>query len=102
MLISDWSSDLCSSYLRLCPECRLDVGHKLLGPGGRGVAVEHPAVTTNQELAEVPFDRVDPEQAALLLLQPFPQRMRTGAVDLDLGEHREVDVVGEQIGRAHV
>src|SRR3546814_969186 len=41
-------------------------------------------------------DLIDAEQAALLLLQPLPQRKRAVAVDVDLGEHGEVHVVGQR------
>src|SRR3546814_7884935 len=54
------------------------------------------SVAADEELAEVPLDRIDAEQAALLLLQPLPQRMRAVAVDVDLGEHGEVHVVGQR------
>src|SRR5690606_33663729 len=74
----------------------LDVARQRLRLVGRRVAPDHPAVAADQELGEVPLDRVDAEQAALLVLQPLPQRVGGGAVDLDLGEHREADVVGQR------
>ncbi len=36
------------------------------------------------------------EQALLLVLQPGVERVGGGAVDVDLGHHREVDVVGQR------
>ena len=73
-------------------EGRLDVGADLAGLGGRPVAVEYQAVTTDQELGEVPLDHAA-EHAALLALEPLVQRVGVLAVDLDLGEHGERDAV---------
>src|SRR5690606_25382989 len=67
-----------------------------LGLHGWRMSRQHASVATDQELGEVPLDRIDPEQATLLALEPGPQRMRTRAVDLDLGEHREIDAVVER------
>ena len=38
----------------------------------------------------------DAEQARRLVLQPLEQRIGVGAVDVDLGEHRKGDVVGQR------
>ena len=52
-----------------------DVLRERLGRVGRCVALEHLAVAADQELGEVPLDRVDAEEAALLFLQPLVQGM---------------------------
>src|SRR4051812_1784275 len=70
----------------------LDVGGDLLGRGGGAVALEDGAVLADQELGEVPLDRVS-EDAALLLAQPGEQGVRIVAVDVDLLEHREAHAV---------
>src|SRR3546814_7351390 len=75
---------------------RSDVACQRSGLVGRRIPLDHPPVAADEELAEVPLDRIDAEQAALLLLQPLPQRMRAVAVDVDLGEHGEVHVVGQR------
>ena len=48
-----------------------------------------------QKLREIPLDRLGAEQPGRRLLQRLEERMGVRAVDLDLGEHRESDVVGE-------
>src|SRR3546814_16707293 len=75
---------------------RSDVACQRSGLVGRRIPLDHPPVAADEELAEVPLDRIDAEQAALLLLQPLTQRMRAVAVDVDLGEHGEVTVVGQR------
>ena len=60
--------------------------------GVRRVPLDHAAVATDEELREVPLDPVA-EQAALLALEPREERVGVGAVDVDLGEHREGDAV---------
>src|SRR5688572_3561737 len=71
----------------------LDVPGDGFGLLVRRVALEHATVATDQELGEVPLDRVNAEQSALLVLQPLPQRMRAVAIDVDLGEQRKRHVV---------
>src|SRR3954466_1968940 len=73
----------------------LDVLLDGFGLLGRRISLADLAVAADQELGEVPLDRLDAEQAGLLALQPLPQRMRIRAVDLDLGHHREADAVVE-------
>jgi hypothetical protein len=53
-----------------------DVGADRLGRVVRRVALEHLAVAADQELGEVPLDRLGAEQARRLGLQPVPQRVR--------------------------
>nr|GFD56692.1 hypothetical protein [Tanacetum cinerariifolium] len=55
--------------------------------------VHHLAVRADQELGEVPLDRFRAQHAGRLTLQMLPQRVRSVAVDLDLGKHREADAV---------
>src|SRR5690606_36481067 len=57
---------------------------------------QHLSVAADQELGEVPLDRTEAQQAAPLAPEPGPQRMRAGAVDLDLGRHREIHPVVER------
>src|SRR5947208_192850 len=67
----------------------LDVGAHRLGRVGRRVALDDLAVLADQELGEVPLDRLRAEKARLLLGQPFPERMCAATVHLDLGHHRK-------------
>src|SRR5690606_884333 len=83
------------SYKPLLQE-GVDVGGDALGLVGRRVAADHAAVAGDEELCEVPLHRLESEQAGLLLLEPAVERMRIAAVDLDLGEHREADVVAQR------
>src|SRR5262245_6628933 len=75
------------------PQCGFDVLGNRFGLVGRRVTLDDVTVATDEELGEVPLDRVDAEQTALLVLEPLPQRMRLVAVDVDLGEHRKRHVV---------
>src|SRR5690606_8516627 len=77
-----------------------DVAAQAFGRVRRRIAPQHLAVAADQELGEVPLNRADAEQAALLALEPAPQRMGLRTVDLDLGEHREIDAVVERAERA--
>src|SRR6266571_2422665 len=76
----------CSSAgsVRSASQCRGDVLVDGLGLVGRRVALQHLTVLADQELREVPLDYLAAEDAGLLALQPFPQRMCVAAVDLDL------------------
>ena len=47
----------------------------------------------DQELGEIPLDRLRAQEATRLLFERLKQRMGVRAVDLDLGEHRERHVV---------
>src|SRR6185312_4470078 len=60
----------------------------LRGVGGR-VALHHLSMAVDQELGEVPLDRLAAEDALALVLQPLVQRVRMLAVHLDLREQRE-------------
>src|ERR1700712_2783349 len=70
----------------------LDVVGDLLGLGGRAVALDHLAVAADEELGEVPLDRVA-QDAALLRAEPLEQGVRVVAVDVDLLEHLEAHAV---------
>src|SRR5688572_30486702 len=48
-------------------QCGLDVARDRLGLVGGRIALEHAAVAPDQELAEVPLDRIDAQEAALLV-----------------------------------
>src|SRR5690349_13264444 len=72
---------------------RLDVLLDARGGIGRAVAAHHFAVARDEELREVPLDRLRPHQARRFALHPVVERARALAVDLDLLEHRESDVV---------
>src|SRR4051812_49313816 len=74
----------------------LDVRRNRLGLVDRRIARDHPPVASDEELGEVPLDRVDTKQAAFLILQPSPERVRLVAVDVHLGEQREIDLVVER------
>ena len=60
---------------------------------GRRVAPLHFAVASDQEFREIPLDRLRAEQPRRRMLQRREQRMAFGAVDVDLGEHREAHVI---------
>ncbi len=77
-------------------QCCLDVGRQRGGFVSRRVTIDDLAVAAHQEFGEVPLDAVEPKQAALLVLQPLPQRMCVAAIDLDLGEHRKAHVIGQR------
>ncbi len=66
---------------------------------GRGVALEHRAVPSNEELGEVPNNIGVALLIRMLSLQEVVQGRGTIAVDLDLGEHREGDVI---VGRCEL
>src|SRR3546814_4994202 len=89
MRISDWSSDVCSSDL-------LDVSLDLLRRVHRAVALDHFAALVDQELREVPLDALCAQHAWRGGLQVLVERVRVGAVDIDLREHREVDFIGQR------
>ena len=60
---------------------------------GRRVAAHDVTVPVDQELGEIPLDRLRSEEAGRCLLQRLEQRMGVQAVDLGFGEHREGDAV---------
>src|SRR6185312_15172511 len=57
----------------------------------RRIAGHHAALAIDQELGEIPFDRLAAEQAARLAFEPAIERMGVRPIDLDLVEHREAD-----------
>src|SRR4051812_9764609 len=71
----------------------LDVLGQRRGSVLRCIALHHPAILADQELGEVPLDRLDAEQARGFRRQPLVQRVRVAAVDVDLGHHREAHAV---------
>jgi len=103
------SAELPAGGLEVLLQVGLDVG----GRHRRLVALDHGAVGPDQELGEVPLDLVGAvgvrpdlgdglveaavgraEVAGRLGPQVLVKRMRVGAVDVDLAQHREGDVVG--------
>src|SRR4051812_29660459 len=74
----------------------LDVGGQRFRLVDRRIARDDAPVATDEELAEIPFDRLCAEDSTLLRLQPAPERMRVVAVDVDLGEQGEIDFVVER------
>jgi hypothetical protein len=74
-------------------ERRLDGGGKVFRLVGRRVAAHDFTVSVDQELGEIPLDRLRAEEARRYLLQRPEQRMGVRAVDLGLGEHGKGDVV---------
>ena len=81
----------CGSGLRR--QGHLDVARQAFGLVLRCVAADHASVAPDQELGEVPLDRLAAQQAGCLLFQPAEQRRGVGAVDIDLGHHRKADAV---------
>src|SRR4051812_41401102 len=55
---------------------RLDVGAQRLRRVVRRVALDDAAVPADQELGEIPLDRLGAEDAGRLGGEPFPERMR--------------------------
>jgi PII-like signaling protein len=103
------SGELPAGGLEVLLQVGLDVG----GRHRRLVALDHGAVGPDQELGEVPLDLVGAvgvrpdlgdglveaavgraEVTGRLGPQVLVKRVRVGAVDVDLGQHREGDVVG--------
>ena len=66
---------------------------KLLGLCSGGVAAGDVAVAVDEELSEVPFDALRPEEAGAGGLEVLVERVGFGAVDFYFGEERECDVV---------
>lgn len=81
----------CASRLRR--QRRLDVARQAFGLVLRCVAANHASVAPDQELGEVPLDRLAAQHAGCLLFQPAEQRRGVGAVDIHLGHHRKADAV---------
>jgi hypothetical protein len=71
----------------------LDLLLKTLRLGGRGPAAFDLAVTTDEELLEVPLDTLYAEEAGLLVLQPLPDGLGLFTVDLNLAKDGEGDAV---------
>src|ERR1017187_4467316 len=66
-----------------CFDVALERGRRLVGR----IALDDLAVLTDQELGEVPLDRLRAEDARCLGSEPLPQRMRLRSVDVDLAHH---------------
>src|SRR5580698_4853882 len=74
-------------------ERRLDVLSERLRPIGRRIAAQDAKLPVDQELCEIPLDRLRAQETACFLFERLEQRMGVRAVDFDLGEHRERHVV---------
>src|SRR4029078_7217040 len=84
----------CSNMPRLSGgERGFDVAPERLGRIVRREALDHLAVPADQELGEVPLDRLGAEDAWRLGREPLPDRRRLVAVDVDLAHHRKGDAV---------
>ncbi len=59
------------------------------GLGVRRVALDDVALPVDQELGEVPLDRLGAQQSGLRRLEMLVERRGAGAVDVDLGEQRK-------------
>ena len=74
-------------------QSRDQVGLDRLWFVARRIALEYRAVGADEELGEVPLDRLGTEKAGLLRLEVFVERVRMRTVHVDLCEHREGDAV---------
>src|SRR5258708_23858693 len=70
-----------------------DVGAYRFGRGGGRVALEDRTVAADQELREIPLDRLAAEYPRRFGGEPLPQRMRLGSIDPDLAHHRKAHAV---------
>ena len=59
----------------------------------RRIAAHHAKLPVDQELGEIPLDRLRAQEAGRFLFERLKQRMGVRAIDFDLGEHRERHVV---------
>ena len=59
----------------------------------RRIALEYRAVGADEELGEVPLDRLGAEKAGLLRLEVFVERVRVRTIHVDLCEQGESDAV---------
>ena len=66
---------------------------ELLGLVARRIAAHDTKLPVDQELGEVPLDRLRAQEAGRVLFERLEQRMGVRAIDLDLGEHRERHIV---------
>ena len=74
-------------------QSRYQVGLDRLWFVARPIALEYRAVGADEELGEVPLDRLGTEKAGLLRLEVFVERVRLHTVHVDLCEQRESDAV---------
>src|SRR6185437_2151559 len=78
---------------RIALQRPLDVGLERLRRVVRRVARHDVALAIDEELREVPLDRLGPEETRLRALEKAIDRRRVLAVDVDLREHRKRHVV---------
>ena len=74
-------------------QSRCQVGLDRLWFVARPIALEYRAVGADEELGEVPLDRLGTEKAGLLRLEEFVERVRLHTVHVDLYEQGEGDTV---------
>src|SRR3546814_20182744 len=83
-------------YTTLFRSQLFDVGSDILGLGGGGVAGDDLARAIDEEFGEIPLDRLRAEQPRRLILKRAEPRIGAVAIDIDLGEAREGNVVGQR------
>jgi hypothetical protein len=87
-----YASGALARFASSAEDCR-DVARELLWLGAWRVAVRDSKLPVDQELGEIPLDRLRAQEAGRVLFERLKQRMGVRAVDLDLCEHRERHVV---------
>src|SRR5579872_5318742 len=79
----------CPSEQKL--DCRCDLGRLRR----RSIALLDPPEPVDEEFGEIPLDGLGAEDALLLRFEKMIERMRQGAVDIDLLEHGKAHVIGQ-------
>src|SRR5580692_3068351 len=82
-------------YIRWA-QCGLQVGLETLRLVRRRVTLQRFAILTDQKFGEVPLDCLKSDETRSRLLQIAVQRVGIGAIDFDLGKHREADPIGQR------
>jgi hypothetical protein len=77
---------------RSADDCR-DVVQELFGLLAGRIAAQHSKLPVDQELGEVPLDRLRAQEAGRVLFERLKQRMGVCAVDFNPREHRERHVI---------
>ena len=71
------------------------IGLDLLRRVDRRIAFQYLTVATNKKFGEVPLDSLAAEESRSRLFEVYIERVRVAAVNLNLSEEGEGDVVGE-------
>src|SRR3984885_11123512 len=98
-------ADMCDSgsgggtTRRRSADRRLDVAGELLRLLAGRIAPHHSKLPVDQELGEIPLDRLRAQEPGRFVFERLKQRMGVCAVDFDLREHRErhVEPVGAKL-----